>query len=193
MRTTPLLAAAVLLLSAAAATAAPVPPRWRTTDQVVIETNYGDITVKLYPDKAPFTVANFLGYVDAGFYNDTIFHRVIKDFMIQGGGLDADFKEKSARPPVKNESANGLSNRRGTVAVARAADPDSGTCQFFINIKDNTFLDRGDMGAGYCVFGEVVSGMDVVERIAAAESGPRPPHSDVPVQPVIIKTVRRAK
>jgi cyclophilin family peptidyl-prolyl cis-trans isomerase len=176
--------------------AGPLPARLPVlrSDLVVMETSLGTVKIRLYPDKAPATVQNFLGYVDAKFYDDTIFHRVIPNFMIQGGGLDAHMNEKPARPPVKNESANGLSNRRGTIAVARTAIPDSGTCQFFINVKDNPFLDRAKFndGAGYCVFGEVVEGMDVVDAITRVATGEKPPHRDVPLQPVLIRTLRRA-
>jgi peptidyl-prolyl cis-trans isomerase A (cyclophilin A) len=177
--------------------AAPLPAHLRKPphDIVVLDTSAGRIKVRLFTDKAPLTVKNFLGYVDANFYSGTIFHRVIPDFMLQGGGLDGDLNEKPAREPVRNESANGLVNRRGTIAVARMAAPDSGTCQFFINVKDNTFLDRPNSpdGAGYCVFGEVVEGMDVVDAIAHVQTGNRGAHQNVPLQNVVIQSVRRVR
>jgi cyclophilin family peptidyl-prolyl cis-trans isomerase len=176
--------------------AAPLPPRLPSarSDLVVMETSLGTVKIRLYPDKAPATVKNFLGYVDDRFYDGTQFHRVIPNFMIQGGGLDAELKEKPARPPIKNESVNGLSNKRGTIAVARTINPDSGTCQFFINVKDNSFLDRANFNdrGGYCVFGEVVEGMDVVDAITRVATGEKPPLRDVPIQPVLIRTLRRA-
>src|SRR5262249_32273032 len=144
---------------------------------VLIKTNMGDIKVELYEDKAPITVKNFLGYVDDKFYDNTIFHRVIgkpnaeKDFMIQGGGFEKGMKEKNTRDPIKNESSNGLSNVRGTLAMARTRVPDSATAQFYINVADNEFLDKakaGD-GVGYCVFGKVIEGMDVVDKIKAVK------------------------
>jgi peptidyl-prolyl cis-trans isomerase B (cyclophilin B) len=158
--------------------------------RVRIETNRGTIVVELEPDKAPKTVANFLAYVRAGFYDGTIFHRVIPGFMAQGGGFTADFERKPTRPPIENEAGNGLSNRRGTVAMARTADVDSATSQFFINLVDNTYLDHRDStprGFGYCVFGRVVEGMDVVDAIAAIPTGPSGPFpGDVPTEPVVI-------
>ncbi|HUO44885.1 MAG TPA: peptidylprolyl isomerase [Burkholderiales bacterium] len=159
--------------------------------QVEIRTSMGVITVELYPDRAPKTVNNFLGYVKSGQYNGTIFHRVIAGFMIQGGGFDTGFNEKPTGAPIPNEAANGLKNEVGTVAMARTADPDSATAQFFINVVDNAGLDypRPD-GFGYAVFGKVVKGMDVVNQIAAVQTGPRPPYDDVPLTPVVIENVK---
>jgi len=142
--------------------------------QVKLETSLGDIIIELNADKAPNTVENFLTYVNDGFYNGTVFHRVIKDFMIQGGGFTEDFKQKSPNAPIKNEANNGLSNVRGSVAMARTGDPHSATAQFFINTVDNNFLDfRGEQGAawGYAVFAEVVEGMDVLDAIRIVETG----------------------
>lgn len=162
---------------------------------VVIETSMGNITVELEPEKAPKTVANFLKYVDKGFYDNTIFHRVIPTFMVQGGGMTEDMREKPTDEPVRNESLaankNGMSNLRGTIAMARTNDPDSATSQFFINLFDkNKFLDTaGD--AGYTAFGTVTGGMDVVDKIAKVETASKGPHDDVPVKTVVIKSVKR--
>jgi len=163
---------------------------------VVIDTSYGEIKVELDEGKAPLTVKNFLGYADKGHYNGTIFHRVIKDFMIQGGGMTADLNPKPTDPPIKNEATNGLKNLRGTIAMARTSVVDSATSQFFINLKDNSFLDHRDtsmQGYGYAVFGKVVAGMDVVDKIGTAPTGMRNRFSDVPVETVTIKSVRRVK
>jgi len=156
---------------------------------VKIATSLGDIVVQLEPTKAPKTVDNFVQYVKAGHYNGTVFHRVIDGFMIQGGGMTPDLKEKATRAPIPLESRNGLSNVRGTIAMARTSVPDSATAQFFINVKDNAFLDaaRSPDGNGYAVFGKVISGMDVVDKIRKVETGQKGPYGDVPVQPVIIK------
>jgi len=156
---------------------------------VVMDTSLGTIKVELFEDKAPETVKNFLQYVDDKHYDNTIFHRVIPTFMIQGGGLDAAMKEKKTRAEIKNESANGLSNERGTIAMARKPDPNSASAQFFINVKENKFLDKAQArdGAGYCVFGKVTSGMDVVDKIKDVKTGP----NDVPVTPVVIKSIKR--
>jgi peptidyl-prolyl cis-trans isomerase A (cyclophilin A) len=165
-------------------------------DSVVLETSYGSITIELDSAKAPVSVANFLDYVDAGFYDGTIFHRVIPDFMIQGGGFTADLKQKPARPAIKNEAANGLRNLRGTIAMARTNVVDSATSQFFINHKDNPFLDHrapNPRDFGYAVFGRVSSGMDVVDRIAGVQTrGTNPMFQNLPVQSVVIKSIRRA-
>lgn len=157
--------------------------------KVRLSTSMGDIVMQLDAAKAPKTVDNFLQYVKTGHYNGTIFHRVIDGFMIQGGGMTPDMHEKPTRAPIPLESRNGLSNVRGTVAMARTSVPDSATAQFFINVKDNTFLDaaRSPDGYGYAVFGKVVQGMDVVDKIRKVETGQRGPHGDVPVQAVIIK------
>jgi peptidyl-prolyl cis-trans isomerase A (cyclophilin A) len=151
--------------------------------KVRLATTAGDIVVQLDPAKAPKSVANFLEYVKAGHYNGTIFHRVIENFMIQGGGMTADMKEKESRAPIPLESKNGLLNQRGTIAMARTADPNSATAQFFINVKDNDFLNQGPGRDGYAVFGKVVQGMDVVDKIRAVPTGP----GDVPLEPVVIK------
>jgi cyclophilin family peptidyl-prolyl cis-trans isomerase len=154
---------------------------------VVISTSLGDITVQLDPVKAPLTVENFLTYVKAGHYDGTIFHRVIKGFMIQGGGMTPDMKEKPTRPPIKNEAANGLKNERGTITMARTNQVDSATSQFFINTgTNNGFLDHKVRDYGYAVFGKVVSGMDVVDKIEGVKTEP----GDVPAQAVIIKSIR---
>ncbi len=166
-----------------------------TDNMVIIETSLGDIKVKLAADKAPLTVANFLAYVDDGHYDGTIFHRVIDNFMIQGGGFDVSMRQKPTRSPVKNEAANGLLNKRGTLAMARTAVVDSATSQFFINVKDNAFLDfraPTPQGFGYCVFGEVVEGMDVVDQIKGVRTGNKAGMSDVPLETVEIRSVKRA-
>jgi cyclophilin family peptidyl-prolyl cis-trans isomerase len=172
---------------------APPPVGDERTPRVVMETNHGRIVIELYADKAPITVKNFLQYVDDQYYDGTIFHRVIAEFMIQGGGHVSGMSEKKTREPIKNESANGLANERGTIAVARMANADSGTAQFFINTKDNPFLDRAKSAdrTGYCVFGKVIEGMDVVDRIRRVSTGQQGVHRDVPVQNVIIRSVRR--
>jgi peptidyl-prolyl cis-trans isomerase B (cyclophilin B) len=156
---------------------------------VVIDTSMGTIKVELYEDKAPITVKNFLKYVEDKYYDGTIFHRVIADFMIQGGGMMPNLKEKQTRDQIKNESFNGLSNKRGTIAMARTSVADSATSQFFINVKDNTRLDRAnfDDKIGYCVFGNVTEGMDVVDKIRYVQTGAQ----DVPVEPVLIKSIRK--
>lgn len=160
---------------------------------VVLETSMGDITVELYQGSAPKTVANFLEYVKAGFYKDTIFHRVIKGFMIQGGGLDAQMKQKPTRPPIENEATNGEKNLRGTIAMARTADLNSATAQFFINTVNNAFLDHRTEtrdGFGYCVFGKVIAGMDVVDKIESSPTGNTGMYRDVPKSPIVIKNVK---
>jgi peptidyl-prolyl cis-trans isomerase B (cyclophilin B) len=156
---------------------------------VKLETSMGEIVIELYPDKAPDTVANFLAYVKDGFYDGTIFHRVIDGFMIQGGGMTADMKEKQTKAPVKNEADNGLKNEAYTLAMARTQDPHSATAQFFINVAGNGFLDHKGKSIqtwGYAVFGKVVSGQDVVDKIKAVPTGNRGFHQDVPVAPVVI-------
>ena len=162
--------------------------------KVVMETSLGTIELELDGDSAPLTVANFLAYVDAGFYDGTIFHRVIKDFMIQGGGFEPNMTQKKTKGTIKNESANGLKNARGTVAMARTSAPDSATAQFFINTVDNGFLDRSKAqdGVGYCVFGKVTSGADVVDKIRAVPTGTKAGMTDVPRQDVVITSVKRA-
>lgn len=157
---------------------------------VKLTTNFGDITLELNAEKAPITVANFLSYVEKGFYDGVIFHRVINDFMIQGGGFDVDMKQKPTDAPIKNEADNGLSNDKYTIAMARTMVPDSASAQFFINVKDNDFLNFSaptTQGWGYCVFGKVVEGMDVVDKIKAVKTASRGGHQDVPVEPVLIE------
>lgn len=169
-----------------AGNAAPAP-------KVKITTSLGDIVVELYPDKAPKTVSNFLYYVKSGFYNGTIFHRVINGFMIQGGGLTADMKEKpNKRKPIENEASNGLKNKAYTIAMARTNDPHSATSQFFINVADNAFLDYRSSttaGYGYAVFGKVIKGQDVVDRIRQVSTGNVGMYQDVPNTPVVIKSI----
>jgi len=164
------------------------------TPQVRLETSKGAITLELYPEKAPKSVENFLGYVRDGFYDGTIFHRVIDGFMVQGGGFTQDYTRKPTQAPIENEADNGLSNRTGTVAMARTRDPHSATAQFFINVSDNTFLDhtaKSPRGWGYAVFGEVVDGMDVVNAIKSVKTGPAGPFpKDVPQEPVVIESAR---
>jgi len=160
--------------------------------KVLMETSKGDITIELYENEAPRTVKNFLSYASEGFYNNLIFHRVIKDFMIQGGGMDSEMRQKDPKPPIKNEARRGLGNNRGTIAMARTNVIDSATAQFFINVKDNDFLNHTDKtarGFGYAVFGEVTKGMDVVDSIARAKTGIFNGFSDVPKEPILIKNV----
>ena len=158
---------------------------------ITLHTNHGDITLELDFDKAPVTAANFKQYCEDGFYEGTIFHRVIDGFMIQGGGMDADMAEKKTREPIRNEADNGLSNDKGTVAMARTNDPHSASAQFFINVSNNTFLNHSAptmQGWGYAVFGKVVDGMDVVNQIKGVKTGRHGFHQDVPMEPVIIET-----
>ncbi len=161
---------------------------------IVIETTHGNITAELYADKAPLSVSNFLAYVDAKFYDGTIFHRVIKGFMLQGGGFTTQMKQKATQAPVKNEADNGLTNDRGTLAMARTMVVDSATAQFFINHKDNGFLNhtaKNAQGYGYAVFGKVTEGMDIVDKIAAVETATAGSFQNVPTTPVEIKCIRR--
>lgn len=162
---------------------------------VLISTSLGDIKVELFEDKAPTTVKNFLEYAQAGYYDGTIFHRVIPGFMIQGGGITADMKDKrdGQRGGIKNESSNGLKNEVGTLAMARTSQPDSATSQFFINVKSNAFLDKekSQDGVGYAVFGKVVEGMDVVKKIEGVKTTNKGMHQNVPEEPVTIKSVKR--
>ena len=162
---------------------------------ILIETSLGTMTASLDEEKAPATVANFLAYADKGFYNGTIFHRVISGFMIQGGGFEPDMRQKTTAAPVRNEAANGLRNERGTLAMARTSVVDSATSQFFINHRDNAFLDHRaptPQGFGYAVFGKLTAGLDVLDRIAAVPTRNVGPYGDVPVEPVVILSVRRA-
>ena len=158
---------------------------------VIFSTSMGDITIELMSEEAPITAKNFLDYVDAGFFDGTIFHRVIPGFVIQGGGFTADMNQKETRAPIKNEADNGVKNARGTLSMARTSDINSATSQFFINLKDNDFLDHGTRDFGYAVFARVVDGMDVVDKIAGVQTGNRGYHSDVPMEPVVTNTARR--
>jgi len=193
-----MIAIAVLALSLVAAQAAPptttapspAPKPVPNGPVVVLETSLGTVKIGLHKDKAPVSVDNFLQYVRAKHYDGTIFHRVIPSFMIQGGGFDEKLAQKPTRPPIKNEASSGLRNSRGTVAMARTSDPNSATAQFFISVKDNHNLDFGVAGAGYAVFGEVLEGMDVVDKIAAVPTGTKNGKQDVPVTAVVIKTAR---
>jgi cyclophilin family peptidyl-prolyl cis-trans isomerase len=161
--------------------------------QVVMETSFGTIKIELDDAKAPVTVKNFLDYVDAQHYDGTIFHRVMPNFMIQGGGFEPGMKQKRTNAGIKNEASNGLSNARGTIAMARTNHPDSATAQFFINVVDNgPSLDPRSGSAGYCVFGKVLEGMDVVDKIKAVPTGRKSVHENVPVKDVLIVSVRRA-
>ncbi len=157
---------------------------------VTLKTNFGDITLELFEDKAPKTVENFLAYVKEGFYDDTIFHRVIDGFMIQGGGFTADMDQKDTKDTIENEANNGVANEIGTIAMARTNDPHSATAQFFINVGNNSFLNHTSEsvnGWGYCAFGKVTDGMDVVEKIKSVKTGSSGYHQDVPVEPVVIE------
>ena len=163
---------------------------------VAIETSLGTMKAELYGDKAPVTVANFLAYADAGFYDGTVFHRVIPGFMVQGGGFTPDMVQKETKAPIRNEARNGLSNARGTLAMARTSVVDSATCQFFVNHKDNAFLDFSAptaQGWGYAVFGKLVDGYDVLDKIAAVETGRVGYFENVPKKPVVILSVKRAE
>jgi peptidyl-prolyl cis-trans isomerase B (cyclophilin B) len=163
----------------------------QTAPRVALETSHGTIVAELYPDKAPRTVANFLEYVKSGHYDGTVFHRVIAGFMIQGGGFDAAMRQKPTRAPIGNEADNGLTNNRGTLAMARTNDPHSASAQFFINVVDNTFLNhkaKTPQGWGYAVFGQVVEGMNVADAIAAVKTKAQ----DVPLEPVVLKKASTA-
>lgn len=162
--------------------------------RVLMKTSKGDIIIELFADKAPITVNNFLSYVDEKFYDGTIFHRVVKGFVIQGGGLTADFVTKKTKPPIKNEATNGLKNLKGTIAMARTSEVHSATCQFFINLVDNSFLDHKDntpQGFGYAVFGRVVSGMEVVEAIGSTPTMTYRGYRDVPRETITIISINR--
>ena len=178
-----ILAATLALGSAGSAAAADAP-------QVLLKTSMGDITLELNQEKAPKSVTNFLQYVKSGHYNGTIFHRVIGSFMIQGGGFDASMKQKPTNPPIENEASNGLKNEPYSVAMARTSNPNSATAQFFINVKNNGFLNYpGQDGAGYAVFGKVIKGTEVVDKIKDVQTGP----GDVPVKPVVIESASIVK
>jgi cyclophilin family peptidyl-prolyl cis-trans isomerase len=194
----------LILVVLAAATMTIVPPAFagekkmakKANPTVVMETSEGVITIELWADKAPVTVKNFLRYTDEKFYDGTIFHRVIDNFMIQGGGFTADMKKKNGHEPVKNEATSELKNARGTIAMARTSQVNSATCQFFINLKNNDFLNHRDntpRGFGYAVFGKVIKGQEVVDRIAKVKTTTSGPYRDVPAKPVVIKSVRRSK
>jgi cyclophilin family peptidyl-prolyl cis-trans isomerase len=191
-----LILASLLLCTSMVSHAADNPPV-SDNHQVTIQTTLGDIVVELYPDKAPKTVANFLQYVDDGFYTNTLFHRVIDGFMIQGGGFTVQFEHKPTRAPVMNEADNGLKNLRGTIAMARTVDPQSATSQFYINVADNPnldFTDKTPRGWGYTVFGKVIKGMEVVDAIKSQPTGPGGPFQrDVPKTPVVILGISRVK
>lgn len=161
--------------------------------RVVLETNLGDITVELYTKKAPITTQNFLNYVNSGFYNGLIFHRVIPDFVIQGGGFTKNMTLKQPEAPIKNEANNGLLNHRGTLSMARTSAPDSATSQFFINLKNNQSLDYSEQNPGYAVFGKVIHGMDVVDKIANSATVSYDMYQNVPTTPIIIKTAKEIK
>ncbi len=165
----------------------------QASPSVEFETNQGNFTIELYPEKAPKTVANFLQYVKDGFYEKTIFHRVINRFMVQGGGFERDLTEKNTREPIINESNNGLLNEVGSVAMARTMEPDSATAQFFVNLNDNQFLNYQTPDAeliGYCVFGKVTNGMDVIQKIGLTATGNMGRHTDVPLKPIVIKSAK---
>jgi peptidyl-prolyl cis-trans isomerase A (cyclophilin A) len=155
------------------------------------ETTLGDFTVELFEKEAPVSAANFLKYIDDGFFDGTIFHRIVPGFVIQGGGFTEDMSQKRTHPPIKNEADNGLKNERGSLSMARTNDINSATSQFFVNLKDNDFLDHKRGNFGYAVFGRVTEGMEVIDKIAAVETGRRRGHEDVPLEAVIMKSVRR--
>jgi cyclophilin family peptidyl-prolyl cis-trans isomerase len=182
-----------LALAAGIARAEDAAATGKGNPMVVLTTSLGDIKIELFPDKAPVTVKNFLEYVQSGYYDGTVFHRVIPGFMIQGGGMDKDIRDKGGqRPAIKNESSNGLLNAAGSVAMARTSVPDSATSQFFINTVDNDFLNRekASDGVGYAVFGKVVEGMDVVKKIEGVKTGSRGPHQNVPAEAVVIQSAK---
>ena len=159
---------------------------------VKFETSLGDFVIELDADKAPVTAANFLQYVDDGHFDGTVFHRVIPGFVIQGGGMTADMRQKPTRKPIENEATNGLKNLRGTLSMARTNDVNSATSQFFVNLVDNAFLDhQGPRNYGYAVFGRVIEGMDVIDAIAAVKTGRKGHHDDVPLEPVTVRSARR--
>ena len=160
---------------------------------VRFETSHGGFTVELYHEDAPLTVANFLQYVDAGFFDGTIFHRIVPGFVIQGGGLTADFGQKKTQPPVRNEAANGVRNERGTLSMARTDEIHSATSQFFVNLADNDFLDQRPGQYGYAVFGRIAEGMEVIDQIAGVRTGRRKGYADAPMEDVIITSARRVE
>ena len=161
--------------------------------RVVMETSMGTMVIELYPEKAPITVKNFIEYIDAGFYDGTIFHRVIPGFVLQGGGFDAEMVKKKNRAPIKNEADNGLRNLRATLSMARTSQINSATSQFFINLKNNSNLDHGDHGFGYAVFAKVVKGISVIDKMAGVKTTTKGHYRDVPAEPVFITSARREK
>jgi peptidyl-prolyl cis-trans isomerase A (cyclophilin A) len=185
--------AVIALTLALAALPAGAQPKAEAKKPVVtLETSLGSIVLELDSERAPISVKNFLAYVDSGFYDGTIFHRVIPDFMIQGGGFSADMTQKPTKPPIKNEADNGLQNDAFTVAMARTSVVDSATAQFFINLKDNDFLNHGGRDFGYAVFGKVIQGNDVVQKIAGVKTATKIGNQNVPVEPVVIKSAKRS-
>ena len=163
-----------------------------TNTIINVKTSLGDIKLELFNDKAPITAENFIKYVESDYFANSIFHRVIKDFMVQGGGFTVEMEEKETMSPIKNEANNMVSNERGTIAMARTNDPHSASAQFFINLKDNLFLDfknETTQGWGYCVFGKVIGGMEVIDKIAIVDTGSYGPHQDVPKDPIVIKEI----
>jgi|SRR5580658_2864305 peptidyl-prolyl cis-trans isomerase A (cyclophilin A) len=160
---------------------------------VKFETSHGTFTIELFPKEAPESVENFLRYVDDGHFDGTIFHRIVPGFVIQGGGLSADFASKKTRAPIQNEAKNGLKNSRGTLSMARTSDINSATSQFFVNLKDNAFLDHGPRDYGYAVFGRVTDGMDVIDKIAQVRTGTRKGYQDAPLEDVLVVSARRVE
>jgi peptidyl-prolyl cis-trans isomerase A (cyclophilin A) len=190
-RLVPLLVLLALAASPAGAQSNAAPKPEAKKPVVTLVTSLGDIQLELDPAKAPVSVANFLAYVDSGFYDGTIFHRVIPNFMIQGGGFAPDMSQKPTQPPIKNEADNGLKNDSWTIAMARTSVKDSATAQFFINLQNNDFLNHGGRDFGYAVFGKVTGGVDVVKKIAAVKTTTKSGSQDVPVDAVVIKSARR--
>jgi cyclophilin family peptidyl-prolyl cis-trans isomerase len=193
MRQTLILAVPALLLFASFAASAETKGK---SPVVVMKTSMGTVKIELYPDKTPVTVKNFLDYVDSGFYSGTTFHRVIANFMIQGGGFDKEMAKKATKAPIVNEAKSGLKNATGTIAMARTGDPNSATSQFFVNVVDNPALDYKDdsvQGIGYCAFGKVIEGMDVVAKLKAVPTTMKSGMGDVPVDTLLIESIARAK
>ncbi len=192
MKLIPALLTVALILAASIPASSEEKAEESNNPHVYIKTNVGGFTIELYPDKAPVTVANFLNYVDKGFYSGTIFHRIIKGFMIQGGGFTKDMSQKETAAPIKNEAENGLKNKKYTLAMARTNVVNSATCQFFINTSNNTALDHRDKtqsGYGYCVFGKVIEGADIIDKIELVQTTTKGSYADVPSKPVIIKAM----